>query len=52
MERSEETIAFLREAARQLRKLAEGAPEIEEPLHRLARELDEEAGDLSDHGNS
>ena len=47
MERTEGTIAFLRRAARELRELAEGAPEIAETLRQLARELDGEADELA-----
>lgn len=50
MERIEDRVAFLRRAARELRKLAGGAPEIAAALHQLARELDGEADDLAAPG--
>ena len=47
MERTEDTATFLRRTARALRELADAAPEIAEALHRLARDLDDEADELA-----
>lgn len=40
------TIRFLRMAAIQLRRLAEGAPDIAAELRRMAEEIDKDADDL------
>ena len=47
MERSDNTVTFLRMAAVELRHLAESAAEIREPLLNMARQLEAEADELA-----
>jgi len=49
MDRSRNTIMFLRMAAIELRKLAENAPEIRDQLVNMAEQLEAEADDLAKH---
>lgn len=49
MDRSGNTIMFLRMAAIELRKLAESAPEIRDQLLNMAEQLEAEADDLARH---
>ena len=48
----DEEIRFLRDAAEELRRLANLSPEIAEPLLRLAGELETEATRLENRGRA
>jgi hypothetical protein len=45
--KEQNTIAFLRMAAQQIRQLAEHAPDIATELHHMAGQLETEADDLA-----
>jgi methyl-accepting chemotaxis protein len=47
MERSDNTVRFLRMTAGQLRRLAERVPEIADELRTMAQQLEAEADDLA-----
>ena len=47
MERSDNTVRFLRTTAGQLRRLAERVPEIADELRTMAQQLEAEADDLA-----